>query len=80
MLGGYFLGVNKKMVDECIEFNIQLYQIQQLLSRLSIPYSIDKVNDNIIHIVLWRQGEKFRLKIARGDWYEDFKFVGVLEG
>lgn len=58
--------------------NLELYQLQQLLNRLSIPYSIDRVNKNIVHLKIFKGSEVFRLRFINE--YGIYRFTAFLEG
>ena len=70
----------KTHYEELSEITMPIYQIKKLLDKLSIPYTVDFVNDDILHIILWHGNEKFRMRFARDNCYDNFVFTGFLEG
>lgn len=68
------------MYEDVIEVSMDICQIKKLFDKLSVPYTIDRVNNDIIHIILWHGNEKFRMRFARGNCYDNFVFTGFLEG
>lgn len=49
-----------------------------LLGRLSIPYTIENINDSIKHIKMWHNGKMFRMRFVYNDGC--YIFTNFLEG
>ena len=61
-----------------MELKISEMYFADLLNRLSVPYSIEKVSDSIKHIKMWHNGKVFR---ARFIYYDGcYVFTNFLEG
>ena len=61
-----------------LDCTLQMSDLCKLLNKLSVPWSIDRVNDTIVHLKIWRNGSTFRLRFVSE--YGTYKFTGFLEG
>lgn len=70
----------KTHYEELSEITMPIHQIKKLFGKLSISYTVDFVNDDILHIILWHGSEKFRMRFVREGVGDSFYLTGFLEG
>ena len=68
------------MREESVELIVESYQIKHLLDKLSIPYVVNFINDDILYITLWHGSEEFRMRFIRQGVGDSFYLTGFLEG
>lgn len=61
-----------------MDFQMSKEEFVALLGRLSIPNTVEQVNDSIVHIKLWHNGKIFRARFVGGDG--TYVFTNFLEG
>lgn len=59
-----------------MDIKLRLSDLQDLLSKLSVPYSIEQINKNLFHIHIWHNGSKFRLRFSRDEFEDIYSFSG----
>ena len=62
-----------------MELKFTDYDFIALLGRLSVANSVEKVNDNIVHIKFWHNEKIFRARFVKDDNC-DYMFTNFLEG
>ena len=61
-----------------MDFQMSKEDFIALLGRLSIPNTVEQVNNNIIHIKLWHNGKMFRARFVGCNGC--YAFTNFLEG
>ena len=65
---------------ELSDITMPFPQIKKLFGELSIPYTVDFINDDIFHIILWHGSKKFEMRFVRQGVGDSFYLTGFLEG
>lgn len=69
----------KTKYEDLLEITMPIHQIKKLLDTLSIPYVVNFINDDILHIILWYGSEEFRMRFVRQGVGDSFYLTGFLE-
>lgn len=69
----------KTNYEDHSEITMPIHQIKKLLDKLSIPYVVNFLNDDILYIWLWYGSEEFRMRFVRQGVGDSFYLTGFLE-
>ena len=59
-------------------FKMSKEEFVALLNRLSIAHTVEKVNEDIVHIKMWHNGKMFRARFVYNNYC--YMFTNFLEG
>lgn len=69
-----------KTYNDIEEVAMHIYQIEKLFNKLSIPYTINEIDEDTLYISAWHGSENLKMRFVRDKAADNFYLTGFLEG